>query len=175
MSTIRKYVISKIIVVIIKTIKILKKSEDFKRMKIGILTLPLHTNYGGILQAYALQTVLERMGHNVVVFDTPNKVFMPPLWKLPLSLIKRTLFKCLGKGNRIFIEHYYNRINPIICQNIQPFIDNNIKRKEIRKFTDLKSKDYDAIVVGSDQVWRAIYFPMWGKDNQYKMPFCHLL
>ena len=25
-------------------------------MKIGILTLPLHTNYGGILQAYALQT-----------------------------------------------------------------------------------------------------------------------
>lgn len=28
-------------------------------MKIGILTLPLHTNYGGILQAYALQTVLE--------------------------------------------------------------------------------------------------------------------
>ena len=30
-------------------------------MKIGILTLPLHTNYGGILQAYALQTVLGRM------------------------------------------------------------------------------------------------------------------
>ena len=24
-------------------------------MRIGILTLPLHTNYGGILQAYALQ------------------------------------------------------------------------------------------------------------------------
>lgn len=40
-------------------------------MKIGILTLPLHTNYGGILQAYALQTVLERMGHEVVVFATP--------------------------------------------------------------------------------------------------------
>ena len=39
-------------------------------MRIGILTLPLHTNYGGILQAYALQTVLERMGHEVVVFDT---------------------------------------------------------------------------------------------------------
>lgn len=171
MSTIRKYVINKIIVAFIKTIKILKKSEDFKRMKIGILTLPLHTNYGGILQAYALQTVLERMGHNVVVFDTPNKVFMPPLWKLPLSLIKRTLLKCLGKGNRIFIEHYYNSINPIICQNIQPFIDNNIKRKEIRKFTDLKSKDYDAIVVGSDQVWRAIYFPMWGKKQSIQNAF----
>ena len=44
-------------------------------MKIGILTLPLHTNYGGILQAYALQTVLERMGHEVVVF---NKKATPP-------------------------------------------------------------------------------------------------
>lgn len=40
-------------------------------MRIGILTLPLHTNYGGILQAYALQTVLERMGHEVVIFDCP--------------------------------------------------------------------------------------------------------
>ena len=36
-------------------------------MRIGILTLPLHTNYGGILQAYALQTVLERMGNEVNV------------------------------------------------------------------------------------------------------------
>ena len=33
-------------------------------MRIGILTLPLHTNYGGILQAYALQTVLERQTGN---------------------------------------------------------------------------------------------------------------
>lgn len=30
-------------------------------MKIGILTLPLHTNYGGILQAYALQIILQRI------------------------------------------------------------------------------------------------------------------
>ena len=30
-------------------------------MRIAIITLPLHTNYGGLLQAYALQTVLERM------------------------------------------------------------------------------------------------------------------
>lgn len=30
-------------------------------MKIGILTLPLHTNYGGTLQAYALQIVLDSL------------------------------------------------------------------------------------------------------------------
>ena len=84
-------------------------------MRIGILTLPLHTNYGGILQAYALQTVLERMGHKVVVFDTPTKCPLPPLWKLPLSFAKRTLLKCMGRIDRIFIERYNNRILLVIA------------------------------------------------------------
>ena len=38
-------------------------------MKIAILTLPPHTNYGGILQAYALQTILQRMGHKVDILQ----------------------------------------------------------------------------------------------------------
>lgn len=131
-------------------------------MRIGILTLPLHTNYGGILQAYALQTVLERMGHEVVVFDTPNKNFLPPLWKLPLSFSKRIVLKFLGKTNSVFIERYNNKVRSVITQHIQPFIDTYIHRKEIRSFKDLKQEDYDAIIVGSDQVWRIIYFPgLW--------------
>ena len=35
-------------------------------MKMLILTQPLHTNYGGLLQAYALQQILKGMGHDVV-------------------------------------------------------------------------------------------------------------
>ena len=35
-------------------------------MRIGIVTLCLHANYGGILQAYALAEVLHRMGHDAV-------------------------------------------------------------------------------------------------------------
>ena len=56
-------------------------------MKIAILTLPLHTNYGGILQAYALQTVLERMGHEVTHLQPKleyprlhNPAVMPLVW-----------------------------------------------------------------------------------------------
>mgnify|MGYP003479226367 FL=1 len=63
-------------------------------MKIGILTLPLHTNYGGILQAYALQTVLERMGHEVVVFDKPYLISRLSLKNIIVffkHLIKKTL------------------------------------------------------------------------------------
>ena len=33
-------------------------------MKIGILTLVPYDNYGGILQGFALQTVLTRLGHD---------------------------------------------------------------------------------------------------------------
>ena len=31
------------------------------KKKIGIITLPLNTNYGGIIQAYALQTIIEKI------------------------------------------------------------------------------------------------------------------
>lgn len=38
-------------------------------MKIGIITQPLQNNYGGILQNYALQDVLKKMGHEVITID----------------------------------------------------------------------------------------------------------
>ena len=38
-------------------------------MKVGMVTMPQHTNYGGILQAYALKTAIESLGHEVTVFD----------------------------------------------------------------------------------------------------------
>ena len=36
-------------------------------MKIGILTQPLYCNYGGILQCFALQHTLQRIGHETCV------------------------------------------------------------------------------------------------------------
>lgn len=132
-------------------------------MRIGILTLPLHTNYGGILQAYALQTVLERMGHEVVVFDTPNKIPLPPLKDIPKCFLKRIVKKLLGRNQKIFYEYYQNKkVIPVVSQNTQKFINSYIHRKEIRNFKELDGDSYDAIVVGSDQVWRPLYFvPGW--------------
>lgn len=123
-------------------------------MRIEILALPLRTNYGGILQAYALQTVLERMGHQVVVFDKSHHWSLP-LWKWPLSYPKRFLLKFfLNKPVRIFEEQYKNKVYPIIAQYTQPFIDRYIHRRIIDNFNLLNGDDFDAIVVGSDQVWR---------------------
>lgn len=130
-------------------------------MKIGILTLPLHTNYGGILQAYALQTVLERMGHEVVVIDTPNMKATPSF----LTMGKRIAKRVLGKRVEIFLERRHNREYPIISQYTQPFIDKYIHRKEISSLHELKKENFDTIVVGSDQVWRPLYFTSLFKAN----------
>lgn len=128
-------------------------------MKIGILTLPLHTNYGGILQAYALQTVLERMGHQVVVLNYKKENRLP-LWKLPLSYTKRIIYKYIFRRNdiRVFTEYHQKRESAIISQHIQRFIDKYIHSYDVKSFQRLRESDFDAIVVGSDQVWRPKYF-----------------
>lgn len=127
-------------------------------MKIGILTLPLHSNYGGILQAYALQTILEKMGHEVVVFNT--KLDVPPIkWsRVPKRIVK----KILGKDSVIFKEWRRKREQPVIMKNIENFINEYIHQENIDYLSSLKRNCVDAIVVGSDQVWRPLYFKkMW--------------
>lgn len=127
-------------------------------MRIGILTLPLHTNYGGILQAYALQTVLKRMGHEVVVIDTYKKLHLP-LWKWPLSIPKRLISKyLLGEDIRVLAEYRHNQDWNTINQHTQLFIKKHIRQRIIRNLSELKPAEFDSIVVGSDQVWRPRYF-----------------
>lgn len=128
-------------------------------MRIGIITLPLHANYGGILQAYALQTTLERMGHEVKVIEQRRKKRRIPLAKVPYVIARRTLAKYIkGKNIRIFDEHYYNTNFPIWCTNTGKFIKKHIHRDIVDSFKDIKEDDFDAYVVGSDQVWRPSYF-----------------
>lgn len=128
-------------------------------MRIGIITLPLHTNYGGILQAYALQTVLERMGHNVCLIEERRRPLSLPLWKAPLSYGKRILKNILGHPCPIFYESKVNRETPVVRQNTDKFINRYIKRRIVDSFSDLNESDFDAIVAGSDQIWRPKYFP----------------
>lgn len=127
-------------------------------MRIGILTLPLHANYGGLLQAYALQTVLERMGHEVVVFDSPN--YMPiSFLKKCLAYPKRFVDKyILGKNIKITRETTFNRETAIIRRYVQPFTDKYIHRYEVTNLNSLKNEDFDALIVGSDQIWRPVLF-----------------
>ena len=51
-----------------------------------------------------------------------------------------------------------NRETPIIRQYTDKFIAQYIKRRIVNDYTDVHENDFDAIVVGSDQIWRPKYF-----------------
>lgn len=127
-------------------------------MKIGILTLPLHTNYGGILQAYALQTVLERMGHEVEVLDKPDQIHRP-LWRNSMTFAKRLALRAVGKNVSLNYQKEYNIRERAKRKYVNVFIQQHIKRRELKSYDAISPADYDAIVVGSDQVWRQKYMP----------------
>lgn len=121
-------------------------------MKIGILTLPLHTNYGGILQAYALQTVLERMGHEVVVLNKERH-----LKTNYFRLVFRVIKKMLGYNTFIFYERHTNHAIDIKEKYTSQFVSKHIHSLKFRSFNDIMFEIFDAIVVGSDQVWSSMH------------------
>ena len=131
-------------------------------MKIGIITLPFNTNYGGILQAYALQTALKKMGHEAITIN--RKTEGMPLKLKFMSVIRRVLLTVAGKKN-VVIRSWPNKIeDKIISQHTNRFIAENIKTTPLFKsendFYKLKSEKFEAFVVGSDQVWRPKYSPI---------------
>lgn len=121
-------------------------------MKIAILTQPLDTNYGGILQCYALQTVLERMGHEVQVLTKVRYGYSYYII-YPLAVCKRIVKRyILGKEIVIWkAPHELRR------KNIERFINQYIHQYKCRKFTENIAYKFDVVVVGSDQVWRPAY------------------
>lgn len=129
-------------------------------MRICILTLPLRSNYGGILQAYALQKALKNMGHDVTTL-----LFHPPVSWVPSGIRKylltgrRFLAKYL-KGNGDIVYCNPDRQTRFAYQKMDRFISEHLNCLEAN--TPLSIQDlpsFDAFVVGSDQVWRPAYSP----------------
>lgn len=130
-------------------------------MKIGILTQPLHNNYGGLLQNYALQQVLKGMGHEVETIDHGGKtvLYIHKILSTIKANIRRILFPSRYKKPRYSPN---SKEIAIIRQNTDYFINKHISRTKVlhtsKEFDDIaKSNKYDAYVVGSDQCWRPRY------------------
>lgn len=132
-------------------------------MNIGIISLPLHTNYGGILQGYALSTILIRNGHNAKYIQKLKPVPHYGITNVAITAIKRFVSHIL-KGTTVYRYNVNTEIKQIQtdykvhAQHIQKFIKNYIDIYEVNTFSDIKKEDFDAYVVGSDQVWRPRYF-----------------
>lgn len=113
-------------------------------MTIAIITQPLYSNYGGLLQNWALQQVLrKKFCADTITFDQVDSL--------------APLYLRIGSAVKNFLLH--KEKSKTQKDKFQVFIDNNIcrtkKAKSLRDFR-LFDKRYkpDVYIVGSDQVWR---------------------
>lgn len=129
--------------------------KNFTKKKIGILTQPLHDNYGGLLQAYALKEFIESLGHEVVIINRRTSKL-----RIYLSTLKKKI-----KGQKVNPKELLSsREKNIISQNTlyfrKKYIPNLSKLlTNDRQMKNLNKLSFDAYVVGSDQSWRPGYSP----------------
>lgn len=128
-------------------------------MKIGVLALQLRYNFGGILQAYALHKTLNNLGHDTVHIDQCKFVSLGRWYKKYPIYLKRAIRKHLcGENLIVRTDVAFNNTSKIIATHTEPFIEKHIKRIFTRDFLNIPQGDFDAFIVGSDQVWRTKYF-----------------
>ncbi len=118
-------------------------------MKLGILTFHSAHNYGATLQAYGLQEYLMNLGHEVFIID-----YRP--WYITNSYQKDHYTHWLSRRPKmcaIRLYHYvrYRKIRHRRWENFQTFITNKLNLFPYNVGMDFS--EFDAIFIGSDQVW----------------------
>ncbi|WP_420935760.1 polysaccharide pyruvyl transferase family protein [Alteromonas sp. A081] len=126
---------------------------------IATMTLPLHNNYGGLLQAFALQHVIQELGHETKLIRNDLRHY--PLWKKRFHFLKHCIKKVVFKTPILVPDFTTKEQKKIIAKNSESFIEKNINTtslvKNVFSFNDIKNYNFDGFVVGSDQVWRTDY------------------
>ena len=128
-------------------------------MKIALFTIFRVPNFGSVLQAYATQIILKQQGHECVVIDYRKK---RSIWEKLCTAFTPYSIAC-----RLGIKPQFRKPS-----QLNKFIKKNIHlSKKYEGIDELMRTDwhsYDAVVVGSDQVWNVRYH---GKGNIYLLPF----
>lgn len=122
-------------------------------MRIGIITQPLKSNYGGIIQNWALQQILKKLGHDPITIDAlpRNLQYFNFFWENFKTIIS------------FFIPNKHRRYHPLYMERPQvfeSFVKKNIITTEKcrkRRSTLIPQYNIEALIVGSDQVWRPMY------------------
>lgn len=126
-------------------------------MRIGIITISEHNNYGNRLQNYALQKFLLNYAENVdTIWWCKDNYILNKKFNI------KTAVKYLlnYKETRLYVDNKYIK-DCIREYNIKKFSDKYISIKydyTINK--DLNNK-YDFFIVGSDQVWNTNFWMGW--------------
>lgn len=122
-------------------------------MKIGILTLGLYRNYGGgLLQAYALQTFLRKMGHDAVTVNYCRRI---SLFQRARSVLAFLIKKYVLRGRRA----RWGTKSPTTTAFIRSHMEMTTPIYAPATLSSFRDYDFDGFVVGSDQCWRNEYVP----------------
>lgn len=124
-------------------------------MKIKIITQHLLNNYGGLLQNFALQQVLKRMGNEVDTIDYLRIVNFTPFWRCLLSWVKSFVLLFIPGKCRRFVRYSYKGCrNTLTNDFVSKWISTSFKCYRYKK---KMLECCDVVIVGSDQVWRPKY------------------
>lgn len=137
-------------------------------LKIGILTLPIAENYGGILQALALYRYLHNQGHDVVLIY--KETYQVPWKKLAREILLKIPFhnfRNIKNNNKVNEERLERKKfhRSFIEKEIFKISQYLYTKQDLENFA--KKENFDAVIVGSDQVWRKAYI----NDKYYKSYF----
>lgn len=140
-------------------------------MKIGIITQPLAVNYGGLLQNYALQQTLLRLGHEVYTINRNNlpSIYIAPLPQRLKYSINQWIKFFIGRPTySLYWDHC--RITKHCASFVQKNIRTTDKFKTQEELLDIvRQYNFEGYISGSDQVWRPCY-----SENIYNdfLDFC---
>lgn len=127
-------------------------------MRIGILTYHWATNYGAVMQCYALQTYLESQGHIVNVINYKPRRYDDSLY----AFFKYKKYKHL----RTYLKHYLeNRKREL---SLSRFRREKLKcTKRIYSHVEIPQilVGYDAVIAGSDQILNPTFLMHGEGDN----------
>ncbi len=137
-------------------------------MKIGLITYHSAYNFGSVLQCYATQETLKKLGHDVEVINyrMPSQKNYYSLFPKGMNLkttLKYLLLLSSIKTRRTRGEKYENIINSIF--NLTEEFN---EPQEIEKIKD----NYEVYISGSDQIWNRYSNELFNVDwKKYMGPY----
>lgn len=147
-------------------------------MKIGIITFHAAFNYGSMLQAYAMQTFLERQGNSVEIVNfrpcNQKDGYPKPIDFTNKSNLKNSMKRLLLAPRTIVpLNKKWHLFDAFLHQHLH-------LTKEYSTLDELKATnfDYDVLITGSDQIWNTeafdfseAYFGTFVNDNTKKIAY----
>ena len=108
-----------------------------KEIKVGLLTFHSVLNFGAVLQAFALQSVITRLGISTEIIDyQPSLVEEPDRCKFRKYLNFPKLF-------RYYKFYLFRKQNLVLSTKV----------KTLKQLTNSFSSSYEIYISGSDQIW----------------------